>query len=224
MNIVLGHLHFHVSSNPFVGQFGCVDANDSHVAAGQLLFPVGVGGQVVAAVDAIESPEMDDSDFARSRGESDGLAVEPLFAFQFRSFLIDAIGLGCLADKAKDEEWGEAWRRHARVIIRRRVFIPIIQAYNKNRGTIIMREDDSTKAVWFLTGAAIGAAIALLYAPQSGEETRRLIKKKAGEGSEQLTSQGRELVDRGRELYDKGRAMADEAAEMFERGRRMVQS
>ena len=87
-----------------------------------------------------------------------------------------------------------------------------------------MREDDSTKAVWFLTGAAIGAAIALLYAPQSGEETRRLIKKKAGEGSEQLTSQGREFVDRGRELYDKGRVMADEAAEMFERGRRMVQS
>ena len=87
-----------------------------------------------------------------------------------------------------------------------------------------MREDDSTKAIWFLTGAAIGAAIALLYAPQSGEETRRLIKRKAGEGSEQLTAQGRDLVDRGRELYDKGRSMADEAAEMFERGRRMVQS
>lgn len=87
-----------------------------------------------------------------------------------------------------------------------------------------MRENDTTKAVWFLTGAAIGAAIALLYAPQSGEETRRLIRKRAEEGGEQLTVQGRDLVDRGRDLYEKGRSMADEAAEMFERGRRMVQS
>ena len=87
-----------------------------------------------------------------------------------------------------------------------------------------MRENDTTKAVWFLTGAAIGAAIALLYAPQSGEETRRLIRQKAEEGGEQLTVQGRDLVDRGRDLYEKGRSMADEASEMFERGRRMVQS
>ena len=30
-----------------------------------------------------------------------------------------------------------------------------------------------------LLGAVIGAAVALLYAPQSGEETRRLVKEKA---------------------------------------------
>ena len=224
MNLVLGHFLFHVGCNSFVGEFGGMDADDGHVAAGQFLFPVGVGGQVVAAIDAIEGPEMNDGDFTRSRGKSDGRTVEPLFSFQFRSFLVEAHGLGSLAERAESEERSESVRLHIWEILRRRVFIPIIQAYNKNRGTIIMREDDSTKAVWFLTGAAIGAAIALLYAPQSGEETRRLIKKKAGEGSEQLTSQGRELVDRGRELYDKGRVMADEAAEMFERGRRMVQS
>ncbi|HMI59046.1 MAG TPA: YtxH domain-containing protein [Gemmatimonadaceae bacterium] len=33
----------------------------------------------------------------------------------------------------------------------------------------------------FLLGAAIGAGIALLLAPQSGEETRRVIKRKASE-------------------------------------------
>ena len=31
--------------------------------------------------------------------------------------------------------------------------------------------------VTFLTGAAIGAGVALLFAPQSGEETRKKIKK-----------------------------------------------
>ena len=86
-----------------------------------------------------------------------------------------------------------------------------------------MPEDNSNKVVWFLTGAAIGAAVALLYAPQSGEETRRQLRAKADEGREQLTDSGRELVDRGRDLYEKGRSMADEAADMFERGRRMVQ-
>ena len=36
-----------------------------------------------------------------------------------------------------------------------------------------MAQESGDKVVWFLAGAAIGAAIALLYAPASGEETRR---------------------------------------------------
>lgn len=35
--------------------------------------------------------------------------------------------------------------------------------------------------VFFLLGAATGAAVALLYAPQEGEATRRLINEKASE-------------------------------------------
>ena len=77
--------------------------------------------------------------------------------------------------------------------------------------------------MWFVAGAAIGASIALLYAPQSGTETRRLIKKKTLEGREALADSSRDLVDKGRELYQKGRRVADEAAEMFERGRRLVE-
>jgi hypothetical protein len=30
-------------------------------------------------------------------------------------------------------------------------------------------------------------------------------------------------MDKGRELYDKGRRVADDAAELFERGRRLVE-
>jgi hypothetical protein len=30
-------------------------------------------------------------------------------------------------------------------------------------------------------------------------------------------------MDRGRELYSKGKSMADEAADMFERGRKLVE-
>jgi gas vesicle protein len=35
--------------------------------------------------------------------------------------------------------------------------------------------------IGILTGAAVGAAIALLYAPQSGQETRKMIKDKTRE-------------------------------------------
>jgi gas vesicle protein len=78
--------------------------------------------------------------------------------------------------------------------------------------------------VWFTAGLAIGTTVALLFAPQSGEQTRRLIGRKADEGRDALRESGRELLDRGRDLYDKGRKIADEAAEVFERGRRLVQS
>ena len=86
-----------------------------------------------------------------------------------------------------------------------------------------MARDNSDKVVWFLTGAALGAAIALLYAPQSGEETRRYIGLRAREGKEALSELGEDWVEKSRELFDKGRHAADEAAELFERGRRIVE-
>jgi gas vesicle protein len=83
-------------------------------------------------------------------------------------------------------------------------------------------EDNGSRLIWFVAGAAIGAAVALLYAPQSGEDTRRFLGDKAKEGSDVLADSGQHLMDRGRELYERGRHMADEAAEMFERGRKIV--
>jgi gas vesicle protein len=43
------------------------------------------------------------------------------------------------------------------------------------------RENWGGNLVFFLVGAAAGAAIALLYAPQDGESTRRLLGDKANE-------------------------------------------
>jgi gas vesicle protein len=86
---------------------------------------------------------------------------------------------------------------------------------------------DNNKLVWFVAGVAVGATVALLYAPQSGTATRRLITKKArqhGETvSDAVSDAGRDLMDRGRDLYEKGRKVADDAAELFERGRRIVE-
>ena len=83
--------------------------------------------------------------------------------------------------------------------------------------------EKSDRLVWFLTGAALGAAVALLYAPQSGRDTRRFISKKAKHGNEAFADVSREAIDKGRELFEKGRKMADDAADLFERGRRLVE-
>jgi gas vesicle protein len=83
--------------------------------------------------------------------------------------------------------------------------------------------EDNGKFVWLLAGAAIGATVALLYAPQSGKETRRIIKRKTREGREALAESSRDLMEKGRDLYEKGLRVADEAAEMIERGRKLVE-
>jgi gas vesicle protein len=73
-------------------------------------------------------------------------------------------------------------------------------------------------AVAFMLGAITGAAVALLMAPASGEETRRVLGEKAREGRERATEaarQGREFIDRQREnlatAVDKGREAYNQA-------------
>ena len=84
------------------------------------------------------------------------------------------------------------------------------------------RENNTISLGWFLVGAAVGASIALLYAPQSGKDTRRLIAKKGEQGKDAIMDSSKEVLDRGKELFDRGRELADEAADIFERGRKLV--
>jgi gas vesicle protein len=86
-----------------------------------------------------------------------------------------------------------------------------------------MARDNGNYLVWFTAGAAIGATIALLYAPQTGKDTRRLIGKKTRYGREALADAGGDLAEKGKELFEKGRKMADEAADLFERGRKIIE-
>src|SRR5688500_3668216 len=78
-----------------------------------------------------------------------------------------------------------------------------------------MQRDDSgagTVVVAFVLGAITGAAVALLMAPASGEETRRLLAEKAREGREKAG----EAAQKGRELWDRQRETLSTA---FERGK-----
>ena len=84
-----------------------------------------------------------------------------------------------------------------------------------------MSDNSSSSAsvlVAFVAGALAGAAVALLYAPASGEETRRKLAEKARQGrakAEQMAKDGREFVERQRdhlvEVADRGRQAFEQA-------------
>ena len=84
-------------------------------------------------------------------------------------------------------------------------------------------EDNTSKAMWFIAGTAVGATLALLFAPASGRVTRRQIRRSVEHGREALAETGQDFVEKGKELYERGRKLADDAAEMIERGRKMVE-
>lgn len=56
-------------------------------------------------------------------------------------------------------------------------------------------------------GAAVGAGLALLYAPQSGAETRRQIRHYAKKTQVQATRIGRDLKDGMERAIERGKAL-----------------
>jgi gas vesicle protein len=79
---------------------------------------------------------------------------------------------------------------------------------NSNTGATVM--------LAFVVGALTGAAVALLFAPASGEETREYLGQKAREGR----ARAREAVEQGRELYERQR---DTVTSAVDRGREAFQ-
>lgn len=70
-----------------------------------------------------------------------------------------------------------------------------------------------------LVGAAVGAAVAILYAPQSGPETREFLKEKAGEVKDRTVA----AVDSTKaKAKDVAGDVASGAQHLVERGRQRV--
>ena len=89
------------------------------------------------------------------------------------------------------------------------------------------RDSGAAVLLSFLLGGVTGAALALLYAPRPGRETREMLGEKLREGAER----GRELKDqaleKGRVLKEqalgKGRAILDDATEYVDRQREVIE-
>ena len=63
--------------------------------------------------------------------------------------------------------------------------------------------------VAFMAGMVVGAGVALLYAPQTGKETRRMLAKKADE----LKDEAEEIVE---DVLEKGKKVLKEKKEQFD--------
>lgn len=76
-------------------------------------------------------------------------------------------------------------------------------------------DEGGNRLTWFLIGIGVGAVVALLYAPQKGKDTRRLITRRAEEARDFISEHGNEIYERGREIVD-------EASDLVERGRKLA--
>jgi gas vesicle protein len=80
----------------------------------------------------------------------------------------------------------------------------------------------ATNIGWFLAGALVGAAVAILYAPKSGKETRQYLVDKTQASRDAVESATHDFADASKEMFERGRQLVDDAADLFERGRKLV--
>jgi len=66
------------------------------------------------------------------------------------------------------------------------------------------------KTLYLLLGASIGAVAALLFAPRSGEETRKIIMTKAREGADTVTAQTEQVKEKTSEYLDRGKEVVQQ--------------
>ena len=62
-----------------------------------------------------------------------------------------------------------------------------------------------TKVAYFVAGATLGSAVAILFAPKSGKETREYIADKAGEGKDYLVDRSRDIRRQAGEIVDRSK-------------------
>jgi len=82
------------------------------------------------------------------------------------------------------------------------------------------RDEFGAFLVGFVVGGLTGAVVALLFAPQSGEETRALIKDKSIELRDRASQTAEEAIARAEAAAAEARARAEELAkDLRERGK-----
>jgi len=71
------------------------------------------------------------------------------------------------------------------------------------------RSTASTAITFLFIGLGIGALAALLFAPKSGRQMRKLLRRKYEDAREQAD----DLIERGSELFERGSEFAHTATE-----------
>ena len=72
-----------------------------------------------------------------------------------------------------------------------------------------------------VVGVIAGAVVGVLMAPQSGDETREMVRKQADELSEKVKESSRQLLESSRDLLEQGKGQVSGA---IQRGREAAES
>jgi len=78
-----------------------------------------------------------------------------------------------------------------------------------------MSDRNGSGVLWFLAGLGIGAAVAILYAPQSGSETREILMAKAEEGREYVRNRAKQAREQAEEWAGRGKEAFNQQKEQF---------
>ncbi len=88
-------------------------------------------------------------------------------------------------------------------------------------------DNSSSKLAFFMAGVGIGAILALLFAPQSGKETRDYLAQRANDGRDALSSKGREYRRQAEDYLDKAKDVVakqkDQLSAALEAGKQAYQ-
>ena len=63
---------------------------------------------------------------------------------------------------------------------------------------------------WFLAGATAGAVASLLYAPQPGAKTRKMIRTEGEKGYKYVAKTTKQLSHKGQDIYHRGVEWAED--------------
>jgi gas vesicle protein len=94
---------------------------------------------------------------------------------------------------------------------------------NQKEVTMSERDEFGAFLVGFIVGGLSGAVVALLFAPQSGEETRAIIKDKSIELRDKAQISAEEAIARAEAAAADARARADDLAKQLrDRGQEVI--
>lgn len=75
--------------------------------------------------------------------------------------------------------------------------------------------DGSSKFAYLIAGMGIGAILALLFAPKSGQEAREYIRDRAREGKDYLNAKSQELRSQADDYVEKGKDLVAKQKEQL---------